>query len=266
MTFRSPYDGTRHRLTPEGAVDLQRALGADIQMVLDVCPPLPSPPEVLRLAVERTAAWAARARDAHHRGPDDGQVLFGIVQGGADEGLRAESARRTVEIGFDGYGVGGLSVGEGRDEMLTALAAAVAELPADRPRYLMGVGDPVGLLDAIALGVDLFDCVLPTRLARHGTVLTSQGRLRITNTTYAGDDRPLDPACPCPVCGRWSRAYIRHLLKVREQTGPRLVTLHNLAWTQAVVERARAAVAAGRLAGLRAEVAATWSAGEAAGA
>jgi queuine tRNA-ribosyltransferase len=255
VTFRSTYDGSTHRLTPEGAVDVQERLGADVQMVLDVCPPLPSPPAVVRRAVERTAAWAARARRAHRR---EGQALFGIVQGGVDADLRRESAERTVALGFDGYGIGGLSVGEPREEMLPALAATVAALPADRPRYLMGVGDPVGLVEAVALGVDLFDCVLPTRLARHGTLLTTAGRLNLRNAAHATDPGPVDPACPCPVCARWSRAYLRHLLQVNEPTVHRLLTIHNVSWLLALVDRARAAIRAGTLAGLRAEVAAAW--------
>jgi queuine tRNA-ribosyltransferase len=255
VTFKSTYDGSMHRLTPEDAVHVQELLGADIQMVLDVCPPLPSPPEAIRLAVERTAAWAERARAAHRR---EGQALFGIVQGGVDVALRTESAQRTVAIGFDGYGIGGLSVGEPRHEMLPALAAALAELPADRPRYLMGVGDPVGLVEAIALGVDMFDCVLPTRLARHGTVLTSTGRLSLRNAAFATDGEPLDAACACTVCARWSRAYLRHLLRLGEPTGARLVTLHNLHWTLNLVRRVRAAIEAGTLGSLRAEVDAVW--------
>ena len=256
VTFRSTYDGTLHRLTPEDAVRMQEQLGADIQMVLDVCPPLPSPPEVLRTAVERTSAWAARAARAHRR---EGQALFGIVQGGVDEGLRAESARRTVDVGFDGYGIGGLSVGETRAELLAALAACTDELPAERPRYLMGVGDPVGLAEAVALGVDLFDSVLPTRLGRHGTVLTSAGRLSLRNAVNREDDGPLDAACACAVCGRWSRAYLRHLHLVGEPGAARLLTIHNLAWTFALVARLREAVAAGTLARVRAELAATWA-------
>jgi queuine tRNA-ribosyltransferase len=255
VTFRSTYDGSRHRLTPERAVALQEDLGADIQMALDVCPPLPSPPEVVRAAVERTAAWAARARAAHRR---EGQALFGIVQGGVDPALRRESARRTVAVGFDGYGIGGLSVGEGRAEMLDALAVTVEELPDDRPRYLMGVGDPVGLLEAIALGVDMFDCVLPTRLARHATVLSSEGRLHLRNAAFARDDRPVDPHCGCATCGRFTRAYLRHLFVVGEPAAARLATVHNLAWTLDLVARARRAIAAGTLDRLRAEVAATF--------
>jgi queuine tRNA-ribosyltransferase len=255
VTFKSTYDGSQHRLTPEDAVATQEALGGDIQMVLDVCPPLPSSTEVVRLAVERTAAWAARARAAHRR---EGQALFGIVQGGVDTDLRVESAQRTVDIGFDGYGIGGLSVGESRQEMLPALEAALGELPLDRPRYLMGVGDPVGLVEAIARGVDMFDCVLPTRLARHGTVLTSEGRVQLRNAAWADHDGPLDPACGCGVCARWSRGYLRHLLRLGDPGAARLVTLHNLAWVLELVGLVREAVTAGRLAALRADVAAVW--------
>ena len=255
VTFRSTYDGTTHRLTPEDAVAVQEQLGADIQMVLDVCPPLPSPLDVLRTAVERTASWARRAKSVHRR---EGQALFGIVQGGVDPTLRNESARRTVEIGFDGYGIGGLSVGESRPEMLEALDACVGELPVDRPRYLMGVGDPIGLAEAVARGVDLFDCVLPTRLARHGTVLTSGGRLSLRNAAYRDDDGPLDPACSCPVCARWSRAYLRHLQMTGEPGSARLVTIHNVSWIFGLVERLRSAVGDGTLTTLRAELDEVW--------
>jgi queuine tRNA-ribosyltransferase len=256
-TFRSTYDGSLVRFTPEHAVAVQEALGADIQMVLDVCPPLPSDDAVIRAAVERTAAWAARARVAHTRVDD--QCLFGIVQGGTDVDLRVESAERTVALDFDGYAVGGLSVGETLAEMLPALDATLAHLPADQPRYLMGVGDPVGLLESIARGVDLFDCVLPTRLGRHGTVLTDAGRMNLRNARFATDGGPLDAGCRCEVCARHSRAYLRHLLKVDEPTGPRLLTIHNLAWLQRLVLRARAAIQAGTLADLRREVAGSWT-------
>jgi queuine tRNA-ribosyltransferase len=263
-TFASTYDGSRHHLSPEDAVDIQVRLGSDIQMVLDVCPPLPSPPAVIRTAVDRTALWATRARKtflAHER-PDLNQ--FGIVQGGTDPALRAESAERTVAVGFDGYAVGGLSVGEDRSATLPALEAAVAGLPADRPRYFMGLGDPLGIVDAVARGIDMFDCVLPTRLARHGTLLTSDGRINLRNRRFADDTGPIDPACPCPVCARWSRGYLRHLLTVAEPTAPRLLTLHNVAWTFGLVDRIRAAIAGGALAGLRAEVAERWDVGPAA--
>ncbi len=263
VTFRSTYDGGTHRLTPEDAVDVQAALGADITMVLDVCPPWPAPEGAVRTAVRRTADWARRARVAHRdavaagRAPA-GQAQFGIVQGGVDLGLRTESAEATVAVGFDGYGIGGLSVGEPRDLMLPALAATTALLPEDRPRYLMGVGDPVGLVEAIALGVDLFDCVLPTRFARHGTILTATGRYNLKAAVNAADDGPLDRDCACMVCARWSRGYLRHLLMVSEPTGARLVTLHNLAWTFSLVRAARAAIRTGTLAALRSDIRAVW--------
>jgi queuine tRNA-ribosyltransferase len=255
VSFRSVYDGSRHRLTPERAVELQELLGSDIQMVLDVCTPLPSPEPVLRLAVERTAAWAVRAKARHRR---EGQALFGIVQGGIDPALRVESAERARATGFDGYGIGGFSVGEGRDEMLPALAATAAALPVDRPRYLMGVGDPVGLVEAVTRGIDLFDCVLPTRLARHGTILTADGRLNLRNAANAADPGPLDAACRCTVCGRWSRAYLRHLLMVQELTASRLLTMHNVAWMLGLVDRIRDAIRRGVLDELRGAVKATW--------
>jgi queuine tRNA-ribosyltransferase len=237
-------------------VAVQELLGADIQMVLDVCPPLPSERAVVRQAVERTAAWAARARAVHRR---EGQALFGIVQGGVEPELRIESARRTVEIGFDGYGVGGLSVGESRAQMLEALAAAIGELPPGVPRYLMGVGDPIGIVETVALGVDMFDCVAPTRLARHGSMLTSEGRLPLRAARFARDPGPVDPACACEVCARWSRAYLRHLLVVGEPAVLRLLSIHNLAYTLGVVRRCREAIGAGTLSQLRREIALTWS-------
>lgn len=258
VTFRSTYDGSSHRLTPERAVAVQEMLGADIQVALDVCPPLPSAPEALRLAVDRTADWGRRARRAHRRA---GQALFGVIQGGLDPRLRSESARRSMDVGFDGYAVGGLSVGETRAEMLDVLAPTLAELPADRPRYLMGVGDPLGLVESVALGVDMFDCVWPTRLARHGTVLTSEGRLHLRNAAYGRDQGPLDPECGCPVCGRWSRAYLRHLLVVGERGAARLVTVHNLSWTLSLLGAAREAVRKGRMGEFRREMAARWKGG-----
>jgi queuine tRNA-ribosyltransferase len=253
--FRSTYDGSTHRLTPEGAVALQEQLGADIQMVLDVCPPLPSSPQVLRAAVDRTADWAGRAKAAHRH---ETQALFGIVQGGIDPRLRAESARRAVELGFDGYGVGGLSVGETREEMLPALAVAMAELPDDVPRYLMGVGDPAGMIEAVALGIDMFDCVLPSRLARHGTLLTTAGRLNLKNARFARDEEPPDPTCDCPTCARWSRGYLRHLLQVNEPTAGRLLTVHNVSWILRLAERMRAAIAGGTFDALRRDILEVW--------
>ena len=258
VTFRSTYDGGTHRLTPEGAVEVQAAFGSDVQMVLDVCAPLPSGDAVLRSAVDRTAAWAVRARKAFLAldRPDLNQ--FGILQGGTDPALRAESAERTLAVGFDGYAIGGLSVGESRDAMLETLAVTVPRLPEDQPRYLMGLGDPLGMVDAVALGVDLFDCVLPTRFARHGTILSAGGRYNLKRAENTTADRPLDDECGCPVCARWSRAYLRHLLVVDEPTAPRLITLHNLWWTLALVDDIRAAVQAGSLAGVRSRIAAAY--------
>ncbi len=255
--FRSTYDGSTHLLTPEGAVATQELLGADIQMVLDVCAPLPSSREALREALELTSAWAARARTAHRRTED--QALFGIVQGGAEVDLRTESARRTAELDFDGYAVGGLSVGETRDEMLPALAAALDELPEDQPRYLMGVGDPVSIVESVAMGIDMFDCVLPTRLARHGTLLTDHGRLNIKRSEFARSDDPVDASCPCATCRRYSRGYLRHLSSVGEPAAASLCSVHNLTWMLTLVGRTRSAIAAGRLDQLRREVAEVWT-------
>ena len=255
VTFRSTYDGSTHRFTPETAVKVQQRIGADIQMVLDVCTALPATDADVRLALERTAAWAVRARNSHTRSD---QSLFGIVQGGTHEAMRAESAQRTVEIGFDGYAIGGLSVGETREEMLPALAAAVEHLPADRPRYLMGVGDPASIVEAVALGVDQFDCVLQTRLGRHGTALTSQGKLHVKNARHARDDAPLDDKCSCPVCARHSRGYIRHLMQAGEPTASRLVSMHNVSWTLQLMESIRASIAADTFGDLRAGILAVW--------
>jgi queuine tRNA-ribosyltransferase len=260
VTFQSTYDGDTHRFTPESVVVAQHLLGADIQMVLDVCPPLPSPPPVIRTAVQRTAAWALRARTQHLQLVGDGshQALFGIVQGGIDPALRIESAERTVAIGFDGYAVGGLSVGEPRHEMLPALASAMTVLPDDQPRYLMGVGDPLSIIEAVALGVDMFDSVLPTRLGRHGTVLTSAGRVNLRNRGFADDSGPLDAQCSCAVCGRYSRSYLRHLLMVGEPTVGRLVTMHNLHWTFGLVATLRAAILDGTFDAVRRHASAPW--------
>lgn len=255
VTFRSTYDGSLHRFTPEGAVQTQELLGADIQMVLDVCAPLPSPPEVIRLALERTSAWAARAKSAHRRVD---QALFGITQGGIDSAMRAESARRTVELDFDGYGIGGLSVGETRAEMLPALAAAIEHLPTHRPRYLMGVGDPASLVEAVALGVDQFDCVMQTRIGRHGTALTGAGKLHVKNAKHALSDEPIDSGCGCEVCSRHSRGYIRHLFQVGEPTAARLVSIHNIAWTIQLMSTMREAIVTDTFDVLRRQILDVW--------
>lgn len=263
-TFRSTYDGTSHKLSPEAAVTIQTLLGADIQMVLDVCPPLPSAPQVVRAAMERTAAWAERGRAAFLGGRGEqldrgfDQAQFGISQGGIDPTLRAESARRTVELDFDGYAVGGLSVGESRAEMLPALEAALAHLPADQPRYLMGVGDPASIVEAVGLGIDMFDCVLPTRHARHGTILTSTGKVNIKRLEYERDDAPLDAACACPTCARYSRAYLRHLHRLGEPTAARLLTIHNVAWLSGLVAGLRKAIREGRFEEAKRDVLEVW--------
>jgi queuine tRNA-ribosyltransferase len=255
VTFKSTYDGSLHRFTPEQAVTVQQQLGADIQMVLDQCPPLPSSPDVVRIALQRTSAWAARAKATHTRAD---QALFGIVQGGISTSMRVESAQRTVEIGFDGYGIGGLSVGETRDEMLPALAAALEHLPTDRPRYLMGVGDPASLVEAVALGVDQFDCVMQTRLGRHGTALTSTGRFQAKAARNAEMDEPLDATCSCEVCARHSRGYLRHLLQVGEPSASRLLSIHNVAWTMNLLADMRRAIVEGTFDDFRRTVLAVW--------
>jgi queuine tRNA-ribosyltransferase len=256
VTFQSTYDGSVHRFTPESAVATQQLLGADIQMVLDVCPPLPSTDDVVRLAVDRTAAWAERARAAHTR---PGQALFGIVQGGVSETLRKESARHIAGLEFDGYGIGGLSVGETREQLLPALEAALAELPADRPRYLMGVGDPAAMVEAVVRGVDQFDCVMQTRLGRHGTALTGSGRLNVKRNEFALSDDPLDPDCACSVCGRHSLGYLRHLFKVGEPTASRLLSIHNVAWTIQLMDHMRTAIQSGTMGALRERILAVWA-------
>jgi queuine tRNA-ribosyltransferase len=256
VTFRSVYDGSTHRFTPEIAVQVQEQIGADIQMVLDVCPPLPSPPDVIRQAVERTSAWAARAREAHTRLD---QSLFGIVQGGVSTSMRIESAQRTVALDFDGYGIGGLSVGESRDEMLPAIEAAVSELPAHRPRYLMGVGDPASLVEAVARGVDQFDCVMQTRLGRHGTALTSSGRWQVKASANTLSDEPIDVACGCQVCKTHSRGYLRHLFQSKEPTASRLLSLHNLKWTIDLVDSMRDAIIDGSFEELRSNILDVWA-------
>jgi queuine tRNA-ribosyltransferase len=252
VRFRSVYDGSQHHFTPEVAMRVQRLLRSDIAMAFDECPPAGVDRARIEAAVRRTGLWAARSR-AQPRA--EGQLGFGIVQGGTDLDLRRRSAEEIVGIGFDGYAVGGLSVGEEREPMLETLAATTELLPADRARYLMGVGDPQGLIEGIARGVDMFDCVLPTRLGRTGSALVPGGRINLRNAAYATDRRPLVDGCACPACTGFSRAYIRHLVTQQEISGLRLLTVHNLHHLLDLAARARAAIAAGRFADLRAEVA-----------
>ena len=245
VTFRSVYDGDRAHFTPELAAAIQSKLGSDVAMCLDVCPPAGVTREELERAVRLTTTWAARQRKAP-RGP--GQLVFGITQGGADRELRGRSVEEITALGFDGYALGGLSVGEPRPELVEAVQWSAPMLPADRPRYFMGIGDPDGILDVIARGIDMFDCVLPTRLGRTGTALTSSGRLNLRNARFARDPRPLDERCSCPACTRFSRAYLRHLTNQRELLALRLLSLHNLRFLLDVTLGARSAIEDGRLA------------------
>jgi queuine tRNA-ribosyltransferase len=243
-TFRSFYDGTTVTLTPEEAVVIQERLGADIGMVLDICVGLPAPRGEVEDEMWRTLRWAKRSFEAHTR---EDQALFGIVQGGTELDLRAESATRTAELGFPGFGIGGLSVGESTEKRNHALEAAITALPGDKPRYVMGLGDTDGLLDAISRGADLFDCVLPTRLARHGRALTRVGDFNVKNARFETDGSPIDSECPCLTCQRYSRGYLRHLVRMNEISAHRLLSIHNLRYTLDLVARAREAIVAGRL-------------------
>jgi queuine tRNA-ribosyltransferase len=242
VEFRSILDGSPHFWTPEDNMAVQEDLGADIAMVLDVCPPYPAEEGTVAEAVRRSAEWAGRCAAAHTR---EDQALFGIVQGGVFSHLRMESVRRTVEVGFPGYGIGGYSVGEPHELMLESLAPVAAALPADRPRYLMGVGNPTSMLEAIALGVDMFDCVLPTRTARTGTAFSSTGRMNLRNAKYARDFDPLDGQCSCPTCTTYTRSYLRHLVSTKEMLGSTLLSVHNLHFLLDLARRARVAVLAG---------------------
>jgi len=241
-TFRSHIDGTLVELSPERAIEIQEALGSDVAMVLDHVVALPGAAELIRDATERSVRWAARSQCAAKRSD---QVQFAIVQGGLDPDLRLWCAEQLARLDFPGYAVGGLSVGETPDEMYRVLDATVPAMPADKPRYLMGVGRPIDLLEAIRRGVDLFDCVLPTRNGRNAMAFTDQGTLKLRNRQYTDDDRPLEEGCPCPAC-RHSRGYIRHLFVAHEMLGPILLTAHNLAYYQRLMRQARDAIALDR--------------------
>ncbi|MGB7858979.1 MAG: tRNA guanosine(34) transglycosylase Tgt [Acidimicrobiia bacterium] len=237
--FKSIYDGSTVELAPEDAVRIQEQLGADIAMALDVCVGLPAPRETVESEMQRTLRWAERCLAAHTRSD---QELFGIVQGGVDEDLRAESAAGTAGLDFAGFGIGGLSVGESPKERNAALAAAVSELPGDKPRYVMGLGDTDGLLDAIVRGADMFDCVIPTRLARHGKVLTRVGDFNLNQRRFEADEAPIDEECDCHTCSAHTRAYLRHLIRMGELSAHRLLTIHNLHYTLGLVAGARQAI------------------------
>ncbi|HEX5137678.1 MAG TPA: tRNA guanosine(34) transglycosylase Tgt [Planctomycetota bacterium] len=236
VTFKSPIDGTSHFLTPEDSMRIQESLGADIIMAFDECVRQPATPEQTSAAVDRTIRWARRCRDAHRR---EDQMLFGIVQGGTAKGERDRCAAPLLRLDFPGYAIGGLSVGESRDAMLGTLDHTVALLPRAKPRYFMGLGKPEDLLDAIRRGIDMFDCVIGTRNGRHGTVFTSEGALHLRNKRFERDQGPLDPACGCPACRGFSRAYLSHLFKAEEMLGPILGSLHNTWHLVGLVRKAR---------------------------
>lgn len=239
VRFRSIVDGSWHYWTPEENMRIQQLLGADIIMQLDQCTEYPAEKSFVRSAVERSAAWARRCKDAHTR---KDQALFGIVQGGVYEDLRLESIERLEEIGFPGYGIGGYSVGEPHEIMFETLPHVLDALPADKPRYLMGVGNPTTIVEAIGQGVDMFDCVLPTRTARMGTAFSSEGRLNLRNARFARDFTPLDPECTCDTCTQYSRAYLHHLVKSKEMMGSILLSEHNLHYLLDLTARARTAI------------------------
>ena len=249
VTFRSHIDGSVHRFTPERVIEIEERLGADIAMVLDECAD-PHDPDYLAQALSRTHAWAERCRTAHSR-PD--QALFGIVQGGIYPELRAESARILTGLDFPGYAIGGLAVGETKEQMYATLDATCPHLPAHKPRYLMGVGAPEDIVEAVWRGVDLFDCVLPTRIARNGALLTPAGRFNIRNARFAEDTRPIQKACGCYTCRTFSRAYLRHLIISGEISGLRLATIHNVHFMQQLMEQIRAAITQNTFASFRTE-------------
>ena len=260
VTFRSHLDGSAHRLTPEGATEIQRKLDATITMVLDECTLFPATPAQAEASMALSMRWAARSRDAFAVRPGYGQ--FGIVQGGVFPDLRAASAEALTAIGFEGYAVGGLAVGEGQATMLSVLDSTVPQLPADRPRYLMGVGTPDDLLAAVARGIDMFDCVMPTRAGRTARGYTSRGVLNLRNARHAEDAGPLDAHCACTACTRHSRAYLHHLFRANEMLGPMLLTQHNLTYYQSLMRGMRAAIAGRCLDAHAAEVRVAWAAGE----
>ncbi|GAB0147377.1 MULTISPECIES: tRNA guanosine(34) transglycosylase Tgt [unclassified Marichromatium] len=248
--FRSPVDGSRVFMSPEVSMQVQRELGSDIVMIFDECTPYPADEAQARASMELSLRWAARSREAHGDNP---AALFGIVQGGMHEGPRADSLEGLMRIGFDGYAIGGLSVGEPEADRLRVLDFLSDKLPVDHPRYLMGVGTPEDIVAAVCRGVDMFDCVMPTRNARNGYLFTRHGTIKIRNAAHRTDERPLDPECSCYTCRHYSRAYLHHLDRCKEILGSRLATIHNLHYYQELMAGLRAAIAAGRLAEFVAE-------------
>ena len=251
VAFASHLDGSRHMLSPERSIEVQRLLGSDIVMAFDQLVPTSSSTEQQREAMERSMRWAGRSRDEFDRGAEHaaGAALFGIQQGALDPDLRQISAEALVGIGFDGYAVGGLAVGEGQEAMLGCLDFAVDMLPAEKPRYLMGVGKPDDVVEAVVRGIDMFDCVLPTRSGRTGQAFTANGPINMRNARFAEDTDPIEPDCPCPACTRFERAYVHHLVKSGEILGAMLMTQHNLWFYQRTMQGLRDAIAAQRLAG-----------------
>lgn len=250
VTFASHLDGSRHLLTPERSMEIQRLLGSDIVMCFDECPKIDQPRDVIARSMEMSMRWAKRSRDAFDAGGEHAanSALFGIQQGALDEGLRKASADALIDVGFDGYAIGGLAVGEGQEAMFSTLEFAPGQLPADRPRYLMGVGKPDDLVGAVERGVDMFDCVLPSRSGRNGQAFTWDGPLNLRNARHAEDQNPLDERCRCPTCGTYSRAYLHHLVRSGEILGSMLMTEHNISFYQQLMQAMRDAIAAGTFA------------------
>ncbi len=260
VTFQSHLDGSRHRLTPERSIEIQRQLDATISMVLDECTPYPATEDQARASMGLSLRWSARSQDAFVE--REGYGLFGILQGSIYPDLRKRSADALVQMGFPGYAIGGLAVGEGQEMMFSVLDTTVPHLPRDRPRYLMGVGTPDDLLGAVERGIDMFDCVMPTRAGRTARAYTSRGVMNMRNARFAADDRPLDPGCPCPACSRHSRAYLHHLFRCEEMLGPMLLTWHNLTYYQRLMQGMRAAIIDNRFAAFATAVRAGWAAGD----
>lgn len=257
VTFQSHVDGSKHHLTPERSIEIQSLLGSDIQMVLDECVALPATPQAVEKALALSTRWAKRSKVAFGDQAAQGRALFGIVQGGTDPAMRRRSAGELVEIGFDGYAIGGLAVGEGHALMVATIAETTPHLPANRPRYLMGVGKPVDLVEAVRRGVDMFDCVLPTRSGRNGQAFTRTGTLNLKNVRHADDSAPLDSGCACPACASYSRAYLHHLVKSGEILGAMLMTWHNLQYYQDLMSGMREAISRQAFAAFAAEFYAT---------
>jgi queuine tRNA-ribosyltransferase len=264
VAFKSHLDGSRHMISPERSMEIQRLLGSDVVMAFDQLVPTLAGRDEQAAAMERSMRWARRSRDAFDSGEDHaaGSALFGIQQGALDQGLRRASAEALVEIGFDGYAVGGLAVGEGQEAMFGCLDFAPGQLPADRPRYLMGVGKPDDIVGAVERGIDMFDCVLPTRSGRTGQAFTRAGPVNIRNARFGEDEGPLDSACPCPVCKTWSRAYLHHLVRSGEILGAMLMTEHNIWFYQGLMGGLRSAVAERRLAAFASDFRALYRSGQ----